>query len=877
MMNTRRAPLEMANLTQDELLKRLASLELENQQLKQKLHTTQTIIDETPIALFAKNVREKFRIDLWNKAAEKLFQVSKQLVIGKTTHQLWPQHDADLFAADDQQVAEQQVTINIPLETCNTPDGTILLHTQKVPIINAEDGQTDLVLGICQDITEQQRTKLQNEARSHILSLILMDAPLNEILTALVQDVEQQHPPILCSILLLDESGKHLHLGAAPSFPQCYLQAVEGAAIGPTVASCGTAAYLKKRIIVSDTQHDPLWHDYRELAKQANMGACWSEPILNSAGKVLGTFAMSHHQVYSPCQHDIQTIVHAAQLAALAIERKQNQDRLKTSEERFRMLWETTSDVVLVLDEQGTIIYANPAINSIFGYQPQEVTQQNISLLQPSHLRAAHLKGFTDYLTTGQRHLDWRIVESFGLHNNGQQFPIEISFSHVNIDNRSLFAGFIRDISTRKQAELLLAERTEQLQNSNHQLQELTVQLEAKVTERTAELEQALAQAKAATHAKSQFLAMMSHEIRTPVNGIIGMTQLLTMMPMTQEQARYLQTIQSSSQALSLLINDILDLSKIEAGKLELEARAFKLIEELNSILLLYKPLADQKDLKLNHDWHPNLPTTIVGDHLRLRQILSNLLANAIKFTPSGQVHVSAQIDSLSTPPQLLISVQDTGIGIPTNRQHRLFQVFSQVDSSTTRQYGGSGLGLAICARLVEAMGGTIDVHSVLHQGSIFSFKIPYQIGELESRSDELSSEEPLFIPNVLIVDDNKTNQIIMSGFLRRLFIHAEVASNGIEAIAKLNQQSFDLIFMDIQMPDMDGITATQHIRTMPLAKQPYIIALTANAFASDREQCINAGMNDFVAKPFLFEQIKAKVQQALMLTQINPHHTHNN
>lgn len=861
-MNTRRAPLEMANLTQDELLTRIATLERENQQLKQQLHTTQTIIDDTPIALFAKNVREKFRIDLWNKAAEKLFQVSKQLVVGKNPHQLWPQHDADLLTADDQLVAQQQTTLDIPLETFRTSDrGTILLHTQKVPIINAEDGQTDLVLGICQDITEQQRTKLQNEARSHILSLILMDAPLSEILTALVQDVEQQHPPILCSILLLDESGKHLHLGAAPSFPQCYLQAVEGAAIGPTVASCGTAAYFKKRIIVNDTQHDPLWHDYRELAKEANMGACWSEPILNSAGKVLGTFAMSHHQVYSPYDYDIQTIVHAAQLAALAIERKQSQDRLKASEERFRMLWETTSDVVLVLDEHGDILYANPAINSIFGYHPLDVLHQNINLLQPHHLRRAHDQGFKHYLKTGQRHLDWRIVESFGLHNNGQQFPIEISFSHVNIDNRSLFAGFIRDISTRKQAEQLLAERTEQLQNSNHQLQQLTIQLEAKVAERTAELEKALAQAKAATHAKSQFLAMMSHEIRTPVNGIIGMAQLLAMTTINSEQAHYLQTIQSSSQALSLLINDILDLSKIEAGKLELESRAFNLIDELNSILLLYKPLADQKDLKLNHDWHENLPTIIVGDHLRLRQILSNLLANAIKFTPSGAVTVCAKVENL----QLIISVQDTGIGIPTNRQHRLFKVFSQVDSSTTRQYGGSGLGLAICARLVEAMGGTIAVHSILHQGSTFSFNIPYQLGELHiDLVDDNTDEEPHFIPNVLIVDDNKTNQIIMSGFLQRLFIHAEVANNGIEAIAKLNQQSFDIIFMDIQMPDMDGIAATQHIRTMPLAKQPYIIALTANAFASDREQCISAGMNDFVAKPFLFTQISEKIHSAV-------------
>ncbi|PTQ89048.1 PAS domain S-box protein [Agitococcus lubricus] len=847
--------------TQDELLERIASLEHENAQLRSRLRTTETIIDNIPVAVFAKDARDNFKITLWNKAAEHLFSVAATTVLGKTTQELWP-HDAELFAIDDIRVAIEQTAINVPVEPCITPRGTLLLHTQKVPIINPEDGKTDLTLGICEDITEQQFSKLENEARSDILAMILMDAPLNDILAALVKHVEQQHSPILCSILLLDDTGKHLHLGAAPSLPYCYLEAVEGAPIGATVASCGTAAYLKKRIIVSDTQHDPLWADYRELAKQANINACWSEPILNSSGKVLGTFAMSHHEVYIPSVADIKTIVSAAQLAALAIERKQHEMRLKESEERFRMLWETTTDVVLVLDAQGQILYSNPAISTVFGYHPLHVLHENISLLQPPHLRKAHFQGFKHYLDTGQRKLDWRTVESLGLHQDGRQFPIEIAFSHVVIDKRSLFAGFIRDISARKEAEQLLAERTEQLQLSNAQLQQLTVELEAKVAARTAELEQALANANAATQAKSQFLAMMSHEIRTPVNGIIGMAQLLAMTPINEEQGIFLQTIQSSSHALSLLINDILDLSKIEAGKLELEQRAFALLDELNSILLLYKPLADKKGLSLQAKWSATLPAVIIGDHLRLRQIVSNLLANAIKFTPEGQIIVYAEADTRSSPPRLLMRVQDSGIGIPVERQHRLFQVFSQIDSSTTRQYGGTGLGLAICARLVEAMGGSIQVQSELHYGSSFSFDMPYQEGSLEpTNNDETIEEVPDYIPTVLIVDDNHTNQLIMNGFLRKLHIEADVANNGIEAIAKFKQHLFDIVFMDIQMPDMDGITATQHIRSMPLEKQPYIVALTANAFASDKAHCLAMGMDDFLAKPFLFEQIKTKIQ----------------
>jgi len=851
----------------------------------------------------------------------------------------------------------------------------------------------------------------RDTAHSQTLSLIMTGASLAQILETIVLYVEKIHPDILCSILLLTPDAQHVTVGAAPSLAHFYTQAIEGAPIGATAGSCGTAAYLKRRVIVSDIAHDPLWVDYKHLAAQANLGSCWSEPILNLSQQVLGTFAMYHQGVHYPSDDEITTIVSAAQLAALAIERKQADTRLRESEERhrllfshsrdalvtsnahtlekftacnqaaltlfgidseaqflqlspidlspkyqpdgqlsktkafamaqiaiqqgshvfewqhqrlngelilcsitltvltiagqlvvqacirdvtahkqaqlalqqqlekitateqalrlsqerFRALWNTAADVVLILDEQGIIRHTNPAIFHVFGYQIAEVVNQDIALLQPEHLRFAHQRGFNDYLHSQHKTIHWHNVQSIGLHKAGHEFPIEISFSHAIINGQSLFAGFIQDITERKQAESLLAQKTLELQRSNQQLQSLTSELEAKVLQRTQQLQNALEQANAATLAKSEFLAMMSHEIRTPVNGIIGMAQLLDMSHLNAEQESYLRAIRSSSDSLLSLINDILDLSKIEAGKLELEHHPFLLTPVLSSVSTLFKPLIEKKQLSLSYDWANDLPNIAIGDHLRLTQILSNLMSNALKFTHQGGIHVSAQAQTMDDQTfRLKVEISDTGIGIAKERQHRLFQVFSQVDSSTTRQYGGSGLGLAICKRLVEAMSGSIDVFSELGKGTSFRFDVLLGIGHSLDET-HINPERQLAtydMPKVLIVDDNVVNQVIMLKFLAKLNIKAEVASNGKEALIEVQKQPFDIIFMDIQMPEMDGLTATQQIRQMALSKQPYIIALTANAFESDREHSFKIGMNDFLSKPFLFEQIKSKISQ---------------
>jgi two-component system, sensor histidine kinase len=422
-----------------------------------------------------------------------------------------------------------------------------------------------------------------------------------------------------------------------------------------------------------------------------------------------------------------------------------------------------------------------------------------------------------------------------------------------------------RERLARKEAERLLEEKSLALYKSNQGLQSLALDLEQKVLQRTQELQIALEKAESATKAKSEFLAVMSHEIRTPMNGIMGMSQLLDMTALSNEQKEYLSAIRASGDALLSLINDILDFSKIEAGKLDLEHRPFNLHTEFDSIFSLYRPLIEKNQLQFYSTINPTLPPYVQGDSLRLRQILSNLISNAIKFTHKGSISVSIDYEAFADNEiTLRVRVKDTGIGIPENRLESLFLAFSQVDSSTTRQFGGTGLGLVISERLALAMGGSISVQSVVNQGSCFSFTIRLKtLSEfIDTPKSSLAHTENTksHQQHILVVDDSHINRRVALRLLEKLGIQADTATSGQEAIEKIKKQHFDVVFMDIQMPEMDGLQATEAIRALKLAHQPYIVALTANAFETDRQRSLAAGMNDFLSKPFLFEDLKEKL-----------------
>ena len=403
-------------------------------------------------------------------------------------------------------------------------------------------------------------------------------------------------------------------------------------------------------------------------------------------------------------------------------------------------------------------------------------------------------------------------------------------------------------------------------------LQEIIAEREATISDRTASLSEALDQAKAAARARSAFLANMSHEIRTPMNGVIDMTSLLLDTRLSPEQGDYVKTIRTSGDTLLTVINDILDFSKIDSGQLELESYPLALRNALEDTLDLIALQAAEKELELAYFIHDDTPEHLLGDVTRLRQILANLLSNAVKFTEEGEVVVeveSRSLDARKSVYELHFSVRDTGMGIPADRLEHLFEPFTQADVTTTHRFGGTGLGLAISRHLAELMGGRIWVESEVGQGSTFHFTIkaapckaapdhslqrpqPYLKGRrvliVDDNATNLAEELPL---RILLAEDNVVNQKVTLRLLERLGFRADLAANGYEVLDALNRQVYDVVLMDVQMPEMDGLEATRAIlKTHSPSKRPRIIAMAANALDTDRMHCLEAGMDDFISKP---------------------------
>ena len=501
---------------------------------------------------------------------------------------------------------------------------------------------------------------------------------------------------------------------------------------------------------------------------------------------------------------------------------------------------DSTNEGYWVIDADGNFVEVNPGYCRMMGYSHAQIMKMCIADFEAvatmaqirAQVQRIIQKGYERF-ETRHRHLDghW----------------IELEITVTGVDNRYLVA-FLRDIGERKAANAALREATQQAEQANR--------------------------------AKSEFLANMSHEIRTPMNGVLGLTEVVLDSPLEPRQREHLELVKTSAVSLLVILNDILDLSKIEAGKLGIEHVPYSPAAVMQEVTQAVRARAQAKGLSLQCETDPSVPQKILGDPVRLRQILLNLCDNAIKFTDTGSVSVRAQAELTDTGHcELMICVRDTGIGIAAEKQEIIFQSFNQADTSTTRKYGGTGLGLTICSSLVALMGGRIWLESDTGQGSCFYFTVQAVVAPDGQGSVVDASADPVRSLGadtttvgspptdrrlqILLAEDNPINQRLTILLLERWGHDVTLAQDGIEAVSLFGRRDWDLVLMDMQMPNMDGLAATRAIRAAETKdRHTPIIAMTANAMNTDREHCLEAGMDAFLSKPFEVERLRTLVNQ---------------
>jgi PAS domain S-box-containing protein len=729
--------------------------------------------------------------------------------------------DPEAFVAG----VEKAMTRREPLagEALEMVDGRIL-ERDYVPI--RIDGAPSGHLWHYRDVSERRRAQLEIARLKQFYEDILASMPIQ--------------------LAVLDPQGRHLHVTPSVVPDAAARTAVVGQTDAESARQLGLPAHVAEERMVR----------LRDVVR-SGQPAVWEESFRDEQG-VRVQYLRFVHPVRNAAGRVVQVLRYGVDLTEL----RRAEAALAASEARKAGVLAASPDAVITFDQQGLVIEVNPAAERIFGYAPGTMLARAMDeLLLGDEELTGQEGGLSLHLATSRPDLLGRRVVLTGRRADLATFPAELQIQPIALDDGTLlFTAYIRDIT----AELAAAENL-------------------RAARRAAEV---------SAQAKESFLANMSHEIRTPLNAVIGMSHLLAGTHLDGEQARYLEGIRFSADTLLALLNSILDLSKIDSGRISFEAIAFDLDELLRGLAEAQRIEASRKGVVLAVSRDPRLAPRLVGDPLRLRQVLLNLVTNALKFTERGQVRVEARLATseeipADLPPaegrlHVLLTVSDTGIGIAPEKLATIFEPFTQERADTTRRFGGTGLGLTIVKELVERQGGRVEVASEVGRGSTFSVLLPFALAGAEAAASGTfaprltgpaggaAPSEPITGVHILLAEDNELNQVVARQLLRRAGADVTVVADGAEAIAALRRGRFDVVLMDIQMPNLDGYAATRIIREeLGLSGEILpVIALTASALIEDRHKALEAGMDDFVMKPFHPEQLAEVIARHWQRTQ---------
>ncbi|TXG95571.1 MAG: response regulator [Rhodocyclaceae bacterium] len=838
-------------------------------------------------------------------------------------------------------------------------------------------GNLSRLSAVLRDVSAQRREEAITQAHGRLLEMLLANLPLRGFLASLAESVEALVPGAQVAVMLVARSGRVLEVAAAPTLSGVIAAAIDGLEIGERMPCCAIAAAHRELVVTEEVAGDPQWAEYWALMDEHGLRACWSIPIPDGAGGLLGTIGLYFGTPGRPDDFHRRVLAMATRIARIAIERF-NEDQLIR---KLQLAVDQNPNSIVITNTRAEIEYVNQAFERLTGYTLDEVRGYNPSILQSG-------------LTPHQRYLDlWKALaegrtwqgELINRRRNGELFIEHEIFSPIRQADGTIthYLCIKEDITAKKRD-------AEELERHRHHLEDI-------VTERTAELSLAKEQAEAAGRAKSTFLANMSHEIRTPLNAIVGLTHMLRRREATPEQVLKLERIAGAADHLLAVINDILDVSKIDSGRLVLEDKPFDLEDMLARVCDMVGEKAREKGLELIFD-AGQVPCGLRGDATRLGQAVLNYLSNAVKFTEHGSIAVRvAIVEETDSDLLLRFEVEDTGIGIAPEQLARLFEPFRQADESVTRKYGGTGLGLAISRNIARLMQGEAGATSVPGEGSVFwltarlgkdgqsapyrqgppafsgvralvveevtmtrmvilqqlkllgvqgdgvasgaeavrAFSLaaeegdPYRVllidlslsamdgldtlaenrklpaaGEAiaflvsSSNDDDLAQEarragfvgvlgkplststlhdalqrhlalanetlpQPVFMPSIeaalrdryagqriLLVEDEPINQMVAREMLEDVGMLVDAAGDGEEALGLVGQTAYAIVLMDLQMPRLGGLDAARMLRLLPNGSEVPIVAMTANAFNEDRENCLAAGMNDFLPKP---------------------------